>query len=115
MGILLAALVAGAVGCAGPEPPGVPGVDCAIATVPSFEDLLILRLCRHCHSSSLEDGERKRAPVEVNFDTYEATRASIDDAQETVFFGTMPPDGADAISEELKTALYTWAQCGMPP
>jgi uncharacterized membrane protein len=91
-----------------------PTVDCSKVTVPPYSQLTIWPLCTSCHSSALSGGARHGAPGGVNYDTYDAARASAAVAASTVNSGIMPERGQPAPTEEQKSALFAWALCGSP-
>jgi hypothetical protein len=99
--------------CGGDGGGGIlPEVDCEAITVPTYGELDIIAVCTGCHSSTLSGGARLGAPVDVNYDTYDAAASSGLDGAEEVFRGRMPPGGGIADAE--KEAFNQWVQCGMP-
>lgn len=92
-----------------------PEVDCETVTVPSFANMTAFDACTGCHSSALSGGDRNGAPATVNFDTYDATMANIDEAIEEIFEGKMPPASSSAtLSPSARDEIYAWGECGTP-
>ena len=83
-------------------------------TYTNFGDPFLGQWCTSCHSSALPEGMRQKAPVGMDFDSYDGIVGNIDriyaraaDANET-----MPPvGGPDADARRL---LGEWLACGAP-
>lgn len=93
----------------------LPEVDCS-AQVVTFAQVDAFDKCVRCHSSKLEGSARNGAAVAVNFDSYEAAKASAEEAAHEVHEGAMPPSGSGVMLTENETQqLYRWALCGARP
>lgn len=69
--------------------------------------------CLGCHLSTLPAGQRGRAPVGVDFDTFATAEQFGDEIVErAVELMNMPPSGP--LSEEEKQALLNWKALGYP-
>jgi uncharacterized membrane protein len=100
-------------GCEGYDDGKGPQIDCATATVPNYADVTMFEVCENCHASSLSGAQRQDAPGDVNFDTYDAAKASAEESLYEVYNGDMPINGY-TVTDEQKQAFYAWAQCGTP-
>jgi len=90
-----------------------PVVDCT-GTVPTYSEVTMWPACTSCHSSALSGGDRGGAPPGINYDTYAGAKANAALGVSEVYEGAMPyPDGS-GVTDEQKTAFYTWAKCGTP-
>lgn len=116
--LLLALPLSLVVGCSGSSedddsPSDGPTVDCT-GTVPTYSEVTMWTACTSCHSSTLSGGERAGAPPGIDYDTYAGAKANADLGVSEVYEGAMPyPDGS-GVTDEQKTAFYTWAKCGTP-
>jgi hypothetical protein len=95
----------------------VPGRACPegnAATYESFAGPFFLSWCTGCHSSSLDEAQRRGAPANINFDRLEDIKAhalriferAADDHL------TMPPAGGP--TKEQRKLLGDWLGCGAP-
>lgn len=102
--------------CGSDEEDALPTVDCkSDAAVPTYSQVEAFTTCTACHSSTLSAANRKEAPADINFDTYEGAKAHAQKAVSEVFGGAMPPaDSKLTISESAKDNLYRWGLCGTP-
>jgi uncharacterized membrane protein len=93
-----------------------PEIDCAAAPVPKYSEMKsIWDKCTICHSSTLTDpAARMAAPLDYNYDTYEAAKAGATLAAEEVEEGAMPRPPAPKLTDDEKDQLYRWAACGTP-
>lgn len=87
------ATVLGSSGCIAAPPT----IDCTNADVPTFAEVTAFQSCTSCHAE---------------YGSYGGAVARAEEAQSAVAAGDMPQGGS--LSEEQKTALYTWVQCGQP-
>ena len=91
-------------------------VDCATADVPTYDEVAIFAKCTMCHSSTLTGDARNGAAVAVNFDTFEAAKASAISGSSLVQSGSMPPmNSGITVTEDEAEELALWAMCGTPP
>ena len=65
--------------------------------------------CTGCHAADV--AKRKGAPDGLNFDTYAAASASIDDALASMASGSMPPRGPSVSGEDF-CIVSAWAETG---
>ncbi len=87
--------------------------DC-VGDVPQYEDVVAFDKCVTCHDSMKGAGQRKSAPMNVNFDTESAAESHATQAVNMVKAGVMPPSPSGlTLSEPEKQQLYLWAMCGM--
>jgi uncharacterized membrane protein len=115
-------MVAASTGCGDSSSDGLgggsatgPEVDCASVEVKGYSELTIWSTCTECHATTLVGSQaRQAAPEGSDYDTYEAARATAEEAQDQVFKGLMPPSGFAAPTEQEKQDLYAWVQCGQP-
>lgn len=125
--VVLFALCAGLTGCsddvsepdvdAGAETdamvdPTLPPVDCAV--VPGYAEMTVVFYCTGCHNSNNMGGDRRGAPVGVDYDNHAVAMVNAEAGVRRIYAGTMPPGGNDHISQEDKDAFYNWALCGTP-
>jgi uncharacterized membrane protein len=89
-----------------------PDVDCTMVTAPKYSEMTAWAKCTGCHSSSLAATSRAGATVGVDFDTYEAAKASAQTAMDEVVAGRMPI--GTSLSEDEKQQIYNWASCDTP-
>ena len=67
--------------------------------------------CNHCHSATLEGGDRQGAPVESNFDTAAAAGLNDEYTWQRIQTGQMPNDAAmSSDADALK--IREWLACG---
>lgn len=101
-------------GCSGDDDDdAMAEVDCS-SDVPTFAEVSFAA-CTGCHASDLSGAARNSAPSSVNFDDYEAARASAARAVDAVQRGAMPPAGSGStLSDAEKQELYRWGLCGTP-
>ncbi len=116
--IVLAALVAGCgndtmTGDDDPPPPPPPDVcETSYLDYQNFGQPFALDWCRGCHSASLGEGQRQKAPLGVDFDTI----ADVQHWKERITLRaagttpTMPPAGGP--SEQERELLVEWLGCG---
>jgi hypothetical protein len=64
--------------------------DC-VGAVPQYEDVVAFDKCVTCHDSMKGAGQRKSAPMGVNFDTKAAAESHAMQAVNMVKAGVMPP------------------------
>lgn len=71
--------------------------------------------CVPCHDSSKSILERRGAPLDRNFDTYEGAVASHERANARIQAGTMPPDGSgiEPPTDEEKRQFQQWIDDGL--
>jgi hypothetical protein len=87
--------------------------DC-VGAVPQYEDVVAFDKCVTCHDSMKGMGQRKSAPIAVNFDTKAAAESHAMQAVNMVRAGVMPPSPSGlTLSESEKQQLYLWAMCSM--
>ncbi len=106
------------------ETSDVPKIDCtaAMATgIPTYSQLTFLHdVCVNCHDSTKTTSEaRQAANPDVNYDTYEAAKASATKGVSEVYeggTGAMPPEGSQIrhLTDPERVQFNTWAQCGTP-
>jgi hypothetical protein len=116
--IVSLSVVAAATSCGGGDEKELPDIDCAAVTVPSFAEVAAFdQVCTYCHDSSLTTLEmREDAPLDINFDTYEAASKDPELTAHEVFEGAMPPsDSGLTLTQPQKDQLYAWALCGPQP
>ncbi|NVB77068.1 MAG: hypothetical protein HOV81_01615 [Kofleriaceae bacterium] len=78
----------------------------------NFGAPFVINWCRGCHSSSVPQAMRQRAPLGVNFDTADDVRtwgAKIAE-KTTGMTPTMPPAGGPSADE--RALLAEWLTCG---
>jgi uncharacterized membrane protein len=100
-----------------PAPAAAPAAaahpDCA-GRIPAYEDVAAFDKCVMCHDSMKAAGERKSAPINVNFDTQSAAESHALQAVSMVKAGAMPPAPSGlTLTDAEKQQLYTWAMCSM--
>lgn len=94
-----------------PAPAPAANADCA-GTLPAYEDVAAFDKCVTCHDSMKAEGQRKSAPVNVNFDTQAAAQSHAMQAVNMVKAGAMPPIPSGLrLTDAEKQQLYTWAMC----
>lgn len=85
--------------------------DC-VGDIPEYEDVAAFDKCVTCHDSMKGAGQRKSAPMGVNFDTKAAAEAHAMQAVNVVKAGVMPPAPSGlTLSQAEKQQLYLWAMC----
>jgi len=84
----------------------------SVLTYDNFGAPFMLDWCRGCHSSTLSDGMRQMAPLDVNFDDLDLVRAHASKIalHATGDRPTMPP--ASGPSAEEREMLAEWIACG---
>lgn len=89
-------------------------VDCS--TVKGYSELSgAFSKCTNCHDSTLTNAtDRQAAPPDVNYDTYDAAKASAADGADQINQGLMPPSDQPQLTDAEKTDLLTWMQCDTP-
>ena len=89
-------------------------VDCS--TVKTYGELSgAFSKCTTCHDSTLTNAtDRQAAPDDVNFDTYDAAKASAADSVDQINQALMPPSDEAQLTAAEKTDLLTWFQCDTP-
>ena len=104
-----------------PAPPGAPTTlaeracpDRSILTYEDFGGPFMYSWCNGCHTSTLAEGQRQKAPVGVDFDTVDDVRAWADRiwmraGDHNV---TMPPVGGP--EDDERGQLGEWLACGAP-
>ena len=118
-------IVLAAVACGGSESPEhgaasetdatrTPADTCSASTLDyeNFGARFFLSWCTGCHSGALEEKERQKAPVGVDFDNIDAIRAKKDriSARAVEANATMPPAGGPSAKE--RAMLSEWLACG---
>ena len=79
----------------------------------SFAGPFFLDWCTGCHSSSLQEGQRQEAPLDVNFDTLDDIRQRRELILAfAVNTHKMPPAGGPTDAE--RDLLGQWFSCGAP-
>lgn len=106
----------GAAGCSNDEEPllsPAPNEDCAAgATYENFARPFLLDWCIGCHSSTLPEERRQKAPLASNFDTAAGIEAYGSKMLAYTKARTMPPAGGP---KDADRALFEqWIECGMP-
>jgi uncharacterized membrane protein len=102
-------------GC-GSNEEDLPEVNCSAQTAPGFGEVTAFQKCTRCHSSTLGESARSKAPDDVNFDTLDAAKAHANEAAHEVYAGDMPPkDSGTTLTDAEKQQLYLWALCGTKP
>jgi hypothetical protein len=87
--------------------------DC-VGNVPAYEDVAAFDKCVMCHDSAKPAGQRKSAPITVNFDTEAAAQSHAMQAVNVVRAGVMPPAPSGlTLTDAEKQQLYVWAMCSM--
>lgn len=78
----------------------------------NFGAPFVINWCRGCHSKSIPQGMRQKAPMTVNFDTYDdvQTWAERIEARAASMAPSMPPAGGP--SEDERALLREWIECG---
>jgi uncharacterized membrane protein len=78
----------------------------------NFGAPFVINWCRGCHSSSIPQGQRQKAPLAVNFDSVDDVRnfAERIEARAASIDPTMPPAGGP--SEAERALLREWIECG---
>jgi uncharacterized membrane protein len=103
----------------------LPAVDCSKETVPTFAQVTIFsKTCVNCHATTKTGDARKgkgaeAAPDNINFDTYEAAKASALKAAAELYEdarGAMPPEDSEleVATDAEKHQVLVWAKCGTP-
>jgi uncharacterized membrane protein len=69
--------------------------------------------CATCHSVRSKD--RKAAPINSNYDTYEQFKAIASTAAEKVGNKSMPPSTDPALTAAEIESIQQWAACDTPP
>ncbi|HET6338086.1 MAG TPA: hypothetical protein VFG30_32915 [Polyangiales bacterium] len=96
-----------------PTPTAPANPDCA-GSIPAYEDVAAFDKCVMCHDSMKAAGQRKSAPINVNFDTQVAADSHALQAVSMVKAGVMPPVSSGlTLTDAEKQQLYTWAMCSM--
>jgi hypothetical protein len=100
--------------CSSSDEPGETTSECSPAlSYESFAGPFFLDWCTGCHSSALKEGERQKAPLEINFDTLDDIRKHKDEILVlSVHNKKMPPAGGP--SDEERKLLGDWFACGAP-
>lgn len=87
--------------------------DC-VGVLPGYEDVAAFDKCVMCHDSMKAEGQRKSAPINVNFDTQAAAESHAMQAVNMVKAGVMPPIPSGlTLTDAEKQQLYTWAMCSL--
>ena len=91
-------------------------VDCDATPPKTYAELSsVWSKCTNCHATTLTDlTARQAAPLGTDYDTYDAAKAAGSKTKSRVADGTMPPAGSPTLSDQEKTDLYAWVDCGMP-
>jgi uncharacterized membrane protein len=99
-----------------PDAAVVDGRCASLERVPTFAALQagILPICLGCHSEQVTGDARNGAPELVNFDTYEQFANAAEMASYLVKNRLMPYPSGEGPTEEQRTELYDWAECGKP-
>ena len=95
------------------ETPVVPDVcDKSYLDYDNFGAPFTLNWCRGCHSSTIPQGQRQKAPMTVNFDTRDDVQTWSEriEALATTDTPTMPPAGGPSAAE--RALLREWIECG---
>jgi hypothetical protein len=96
-----------------PAPAPAANTDC-VGTLPAYEDVAAFDKCVMCHDAMKAEGQRKSAPINVNFNTQAAAESHAMQAVDMVKAGAMPPIPSGlTLTEAEKQQLYTWAMCSM--
>jgi uncharacterized membrane protein len=95
-----------------PPPPDPDACETSYLSYSNFGEPFALDWCRGCHSSSVPQGMRQKAPMGVNFDTQDDVvrwkeRIAIRAAGP---MPTMPPAGGPPDAE--RALLVEWLDCG---
>ena len=79
----------------------------------NFGAPFVLNWCRGCHSSTIPQAQRQKAPMTVNFDTLGDVQKWSEriDALAATDTPTMPPAGGPSDAE--RELLKEWIECGM--
>lgn len=87
--------------------------DASYARYDSVAAPFVINWCRGCHSSSIPEAMRQKAPLDVNFDSEADVRNWADriEARATSTTPTMPPAGGPTHDERAQ--LREWIECGM--
>jgi cytochrome c5 len=115
--VLFVAFAASLAGC-GVEEPALTSTSSsgaqtsACAHAPRYGDVTAFRTsCERCHASTLPASKREGAPLDVNFDSYDAAVAAGHASYSEVETGGMPPD--EALSTADRLTIIDWIRCGM--
>lgn len=86
----------------------------SVLTFENFGGPFISSYCAGCHAKDLPEGMRQDAPLDVDFDTLDATRAWAKRiwARAGDHNVTMPPIGGP--EDEEREMLGEWLACGAP-
>ena len=86
----------------------------SVLTFENFGGPFISSYCAGCHAKDLPEGMRQEAPLDVDFDTLDATRAWAKRiwARAGDHNVTMPPIGGP--DEAEREMLGEWLACGAP-
>jgi uncharacterized membrane protein len=97
-----------------PAPAAAPVANADCISAPAYEDVAAFDKCVMCHDSMKAEGQRKLAPININFDTQPAAESHAMQAVAMVKAGVMPPlPSGLKLSDVEKQQLYTWAMCSM--
>lgn len=103
----------------GGDDPGSADADLSVCetselTYAAFASAFMDTYCNDCHSSSLNPGQRRGAPVGVDFDTYELIVERADRVLiRTSISQNMPPSNSPQPSNLEREQLAEWINCGL--
>jgi hypothetical protein len=109
--LILSAALASAVACDSEETGQNSSGLCNVG-YDDFAGPFLLNWCVGCHSSSLPEGQRQEAALEINFDTLDGLRKNASKARLMVVEEAMPPVGGPSVHE--RELFARWIDCGMP-
>lgn len=101
------------------EPTGSQCPPNSMLTYANFGEDFFSSYCLRCHSVTVAEADRNRAPDDHNFDDVKSIRQMLPHIDGAAAGGpdavntTMPPSG-DAPSDEERRQLGEWIACGAP-
>jgi uncharacterized membrane protein len=91
------------------------------ASAPTFDrDIrpsLVEDKCINCHTTAKTGPERRGAPPDLNFDTYDTTLPNVDAFADAITSGRQPPPNLEpplSTTAEERDLVSVWRQCGFP-
>src|SRR5438445_13336809 len=96
----------------GDPTPSAPACDKSYLDYGNFGAPFVLNWCRGCHSSTIPQTQRQKAPMTVNFDTLDDVQNWSEriEALAATDTPTMPPAGGPSQAE--RDLLREWIECG---
>ena len=72
---------------------------------------ILVQNCTSCHSTELSGNGRNGAPSGINFNAYEMTIASAQQANARIQAGSMPPNGGIPLNQ--RNLFQSWIESGL--